>query len=303
MKHVLILLAFTAGLPKFARADGVPEPGLVMYGIVRNTAGGNARMTTGTLTWTIQPVSGTAITVSAPLQNINGVYSYKLRVPFESLVGVNTSAGATLPLSTAATSYNRATVLVNGVAASLVSPALPNFTFAASTRAAVERLDVNVAIAIVDSDGDGLPDDWEIRYFENLSRTGLDDFDNDGVSDLNEYLAGTNPNDAQSFLAFTLIKPVGGAAGSASLAGDGNSSGSKDHPTSSALFIPPSGGYLMEWNSASNRVYTILSAPTLSTNPADYTIVKENILATPPKNTFIDIDVKGSAFYLLRLQQ
>jgi len=45
----------------------------------------------------------------------------------------------------------------------------------------------------VDSDNDGLPDWWEWKYFGNLDQTGSDDYDSDGVSNLNEYLNGTDP--------------------------------------------------------------------------------------------------------------
>ena len=58
-----------------ALADGVPEPGLVMYGVVRNTAAGNARVTSGTLSWTFT-TSGGGVTVLAPLQNLNGQFSF-----------------------------------------------------------------------------------------------------------------------------------------------------------------------------------------------------------------------------------
>ncbi|HOG49577.1 MAG TPA: hypothetical protein PKY10_03220, partial [Lentisphaeria bacterium] len=44
-----------------------------------------------------------------------------------------------------------------------------------------------------DSDGDGMPDWWELSHFGNLDRNGLDDFDGDGLIDYYEYLAGTNP--------------------------------------------------------------------------------------------------------------
>ncbi len=46
-----------------------------------------------------------------------------------------------------------------------------------------------------DSDGDGMPDEWELEHFANLLRNGLGDFDGDGFSDLREALAGTNPED------------------------------------------------------------------------------------------------------------
>ncbi len=44
-----------------------------------------------------------------------------------------------------------------------------------------------------DYDGDEMPDEWEVKYFLDLSRDGWGDFDGDGVSDSEEYFWGTNP--------------------------------------------------------------------------------------------------------------
>jgi type VI secretion system Hcp family effector len=57
----------------------------------------------------------------------------------------------------------------------------------------------------LDSDGDGLPDTWEMQYFGNLGYGANDDPDHDGLSNYQEYLAGTNPNDANSVLRVTDI--------------------------------------------------------------------------------------------------
>jgi hypothetical protein len=47
-----------------------------------------------------------------------------------------------------------------------------------------------------DSDGDGLPDAWEIALTGSLEvLTGLGDGDGDGQTDYDEYLAGTDPTD------------------------------------------------------------------------------------------------------------
>ncbi len=47
---------------------------------------------------------------------------------------------------------------------------------------------------VKDSDNDGLPDDWEMFNFGMLNYNGSDDNDGDGISNLQEYNADTNPN-------------------------------------------------------------------------------------------------------------
>ena len=55
-----------------------------------------------------------------------------------------------------------------------------------------------------DTDGDGLPDDWERQNFGTLAYGPNDDPDHDGMNNLAECRAGTNPNDPNSKLALTL---------------------------------------------------------------------------------------------------
>ena len=55
-----------------------------------------------------------------------------------------------------------------------------------------------------DSDGDGLPDAWELTYAAGLGvLNGTDDSDGDGRSNAEEYLADTDPLDAASILRIT----------------------------------------------------------------------------------------------------
>jgi len=44
-----------------------------------------------------------------------------------------------------------------------------------------------------DSDADGLPDEWERKYFGNLNQTASGDYDADQLTNLQEYQNSTNP--------------------------------------------------------------------------------------------------------------
>ena len=57
----------------------------------------------------------------------------------------------------------------------------------------------------LDTDTDGLPDDWEEFYFTNLTQTATADFDHDDASNLQEFLAGTDPTDANSVFKITSV--------------------------------------------------------------------------------------------------
>src|SRR5262245_43433464 len=84
---VAAVLAFMAtSVSQRVVAQGIPEPILVMYCVVRNAQDNDRlRVVFGHLTWSFQPVGGgPAFAVSATLTNINDQFSYVLRVPCET---------------------------------------------------------------------------------------------------------------------------------------------------------------------------------------------------------------------------
>ncbi len=70
-------------------------------------------------------------------------------------------------------------------------------------------------IAELDTDGDGIPDWWMLGYFNHATGDANDnsmpaqDADGDGLSNLREFLAGTDPTDANSSFRITDISIAG----------------------------------------------------------------------------------------------
>ena len=128
-----------------------------------------------------------------------------------------------------------------------------------------------------DTDDDGIPDGWMIRYFGHA--TGLsadnslaqDDKDGDGVNNLSEYFAGTDPTDSHSYLRMTSIISLGGT-----------------------------NGIQLAWGTPMNRLYTLQRASALITNGVSFTNIALHIRSTPPETTHIDTSATNSGPYFYR---
>jgi hypothetical protein len=268
---VALLAALTICSAGVASAAGIPEPSLVLYGKVFNKFNGaTTRLTQGQIIWTFKPLSGGAwVTVTNQLSNINDQFSYVLKVPCETeAVGFVVSPN-TLKVLPGASTVDRATVLIKGQPATFINAAQASMQLAANERGRVERVDLQVGIAPVDSDGDGLPDDWEQGHFGWLGNSANEDADGDGLSNLAEYQAGTDPVDPQSMFTFIKISP---------------------HPL---------GGVEVQWSSVADKSYTIQRSSNLTSG---FTVLATNQAATAPLNTYRDATATGPGPFFYRLQ-
>lgn len=93
------------------------------------------------------------------------------------------------------------------ISVSLPSSQMISYEYDAAGNILVRRFG---SLGAQDEDGDGLPDDWEQEHFRSLDETGAGDFDLDGSSNLEEFLAGTDPGSNASLLRIVSVS-VGGA--------------------------------------------------------------------------------------------
>jgi len=108
----------------------------------------------------------------------------------------------------------------------------------------------SLLMTVKDADGNGIADGWEKLYFGATGKDPLADPDRDGMNNLAESIANTEPDNAQSVLIIQRLEMNNGM-----------------------LF--------MRWQSASNKNYSVLAAKT----PAGiFEAVEKSIPASPPEN-------------------
>jgi hypothetical protein len=87
--------------------------------------------------------------------------------------------------------------VLDTVSLTVVAPPPVNYSVIVSNAAG--SITSSVVQVEFDSDGNGLPDDWERAYFGAIQQDPNADSDGDGISNLDEYREGTNPTNAASF--------------------------------------------------------------------------------------------------------
>ena len=116
-------------------------------------------------------------------------------------------------------------------------------------------------------DGDSLPNDWELTHFNNLNTSSggaTEDWDEDGMSDWEEWVAGTHPGDPASLL-LARVHSVGTSTGS------------------------------LCWEAVSGKIYRVHSCSALGSN---WIVHADNLEATVPTNCHdISMEDYTSRFY------
>lgn len=125
------------------------------------------------------------------------------------------------------------------------------------------------AVLHADRDLDGMSDAWEIAYgFEPADPSdGVLDSDSDGFDNAQEYVSGTNPFNAQSYLSVSGSMEAGA-------------------------------GYKLSFNTVSNRVYTIESTLNLQLEWSEWT---NGILGNNALMELLDVEVESNQFYRLNV--
>ncbi|HMJ65414.1 MAG TPA: FG-GAP-like repeat-containing protein, partial [Candidatus Binatia bacterium] len=78
-----------------------------------------------------------------------------------------------------------------------------NYNVVVTNLAGVASLTSNAVLTVLtDTDGDGLPDEWETAHGFSITNAtdAMLDSDGDGATNAEEYASGTNPNDPQEYL-------------------------------------------------------------------------------------------------------
>ena len=166
----------------------IPEPDNVLYGTIALDGAIVTAARTDVVVEARRSINGPAIASYRMGSNPQAGNFYSLRLKLESFT----------PLFDPASSQvgNALFIVVSDATG---ARAQANYTLAQRG----EFLRMDFGSAIPDSDGDGLPDAWEANYFGSLNQNA-GSLGANGMSALQNFIAGTNPNDPNSVFKLSI---------------------------------------------------------------------------------------------------
>lgn len=156
--------------------------------------------------WAQMATAGSNATYSVTVNSLDG-FSGSV-----ALSASNLPAGATAIFNPASVSGSGASTLTISTTNTL-TPGSYSLTVLGTNAGVARTAPITLNIP-VDSDGDGIPDAWMWTYFGHPTGQAADhslatnDADGDGMSNLAEYLCGTNPTNALSYLHLISVQPT-----------------------------------------------------------------------------------------------
>lgn len=234
-----ILLSLLLGLSpgrSQAQSTAIPEPPVVYYGQVTPAAPApDISAVSFTLTGNSEIVT---TATPARVVTIEGASWFIVSIPFEtrSVSGspALTATPGTLALTAANTTYTVSAKV--GTTNATLPTGKTTLIYGVPTQGLIERIDLSL--------GGETFAQWSQRLFGSLvSQT--DDADGDGRTNYEEYLAGTDPKNANSRLTVKTFAPL------------------------------PGGGLTLTWDTVTGKTYSVERSTSLS--PNQWTVLQPNV--------------------------